>query len=478
MISQRARLFIKNIVRVVGANLSRIVTSFILTLLLPKLLHVEDYGYWQLYIFYGSYLGYSALGWSEGTLLKYAGEDYDGLDGRALSSQFWNLAVYEALFVTAAFLLGRAAIADPRKFLALALALAHNWVLVLKGQLQMILQATNRFSEYARGYTGERILYFVLVIACLMLGRRNFFFIALMEIISTTVLLIVLMFSCREVTFRKPLSLKKSLPLTRELIRMGISIMLASVAGMLIIGIVRFAIEEHWGTVVFGKVSLSLSMANMLITCISAVGVVLYPMINRADRDKLFAFYKPARTCMTALMYGLLLFYVPGKMLLGMWLPQYRESLNYLAVLFPLCIYEARTSVLTVTYLKALRREKDILWANLGVMLLSLLTTFITVHVLGSLDLAVLSIIVLYAVKGIVMEALLARHMPLRLGREHVLEAALTLAFILSNALLPNGAATVTYLAAYIIWLLLQRRNVVSSVGTLRDLMMEGEQAA
>ena len=66
----KVRQFLKNIIGAVGANVVRLMISIILTLLLPKLMGLEQYSYWQLYLFYGTYLAYSSLGWCEGIMLK------------------------------------------------------------------------------------------------------------------------------------------------------------------------------------------------------------------------------------------------------------------------------------------------------------------------------------------------------------------------------------------------------------------------
>lgn len=476
-LKQKVRQFIRNVGYAAGASLSRIITTFFLTLLLPKFLTVENYGYWQLYAFYNSYLGYLSLGRSEGMLLKYGGERYEDLDGRMFSSQFWILALQEILFIGAAFFLGNAFISDPMKLLVLKLSLTYIFVQILKHQLLMILQATSRISEYARCYAGERILFFVIALLCLALGYRDFRYIACGEIISVTVVLGFSAFLCREVTFRKPLSVRDSLPVTGELTRIGISLMVAELASQLVIGIVRFSIEEHWGIAVFGKISLSLSMANMLITCISAVAVVLFPMLRRTDQNKLFDIYVPSRTCLTVVMYGLLLFYIPGKKILMLWLPQYGDSLRYLAILFPLCVYETRTSVLALTYLKTLRAERDIMKANVIAVLGSLLITFCTVGILGNLDLAVFSILVLYALKAVITEAFLSRHMPLHLGWDHLTEGVLAVLFIFCNWSLSDGAAFLGYLAAYLVFLTVRKKEVEQSIRVIKGYVVEGGNA-
>lgn len=468
--NEKAVRFLKNVGYAVGANVSRIVTTFFITLLLPRLMTLEDYSYWQLYGFYGIYLTHSSIGWCEGTYLKYGGADYRELDGRKLASQFWNMAVYEGIFALVCgglflpFLSGF-------KLQAFGLSLVYMWAYILRYQLQTVLQATGKIGAYARIFTGERLLNFLLVMACILMGTLNFQMIAGAEIVSNLCMLAAAMYMCREVTLRPLLPLKESLKETKELIAMGYKLTLAGLASQLIIGIVRFAIEQRWGTLVFGKISLSFSMANMMITCISAVSIVMFPMLRRADGDTLKALYQPVRTCMTVFMFGLLACYAPAKAVLGMWLPKYADSLRYLAILFPLCVYETRNMVLVWTYLKTVRRQQDILRGNLAAVAVSLVSTAVTVGLLGNLELAVISIIALYGVKAVCTETLLMRHMGLTQGKNHVLEAMLTAVFVCVSWRLPGMAAFFAYVGAFGLYVVLGRRKIGAAVKAVKDMV-------
>ena len=55
------------------AYISQIVSTLVsicFTLLVPKILGVEGYGYWQLIVFYSTYLGIFYLGINDGIYLK------------------------------------------------------------------------------------------------------------------------------------------------------------------------------------------------------------------------------------------------------------------------------------------------------------------------------------------------------------------------------------------------------------------------
>ena len=57
---------VKNMSYTVGSNVLTTFIGAIMVLIVPKLVGVESYGYYQLYLFYTSYVGVSYLGWCDG----------------------------------------------------------------------------------------------------------------------------------------------------------------------------------------------------------------------------------------------------------------------------------------------------------------------------------------------------------------------------------------------------------------------------
>ena len=133
-------LFAKNVFFAVGANISRIFTTLILTLILPKVMSVESYSEWQLYRFYATYLVYSTLGWTEGLYMKYGGVRYQELAKGRISSQIWGIAVHESVFACVALLIGSLLISsgDVKRQLLLG-AVFYMIFHVVLSQLQAVL---------------------------------------------------------------------------------------------------------------------------------------------------------------------------------------------------------------------------------------------------------------------------------------------------------------------------------------------------
>ena len=82
---------------------------------------------------------------------------------------------------------------------------------VTRFQLQTILQASNRIVEYARAYSGERILFLILSAVCIIIGKKNFSVFICAEIVSNSVFLLYAAWLCREIAAAKPCGLREAL---------------------------------------------------------------------------------------------------------------------------------------------------------------------------------------------------------------------------------------------------------------------------
>ena len=167
------------------------------------------------------------------------------------------------------------------------------------------------------------------------------------------------------IVFAPGVRLRTALEEMKANIAAGLPLMFANIASTLILGLGRFTVDRRWGIEAFGKFSFSLSLTNFFLLFISQVSMVLFPALRRAGPDSLKKYYRMLRSGLGILLPAVLLAYIPMKYLLGLWLPQYRESLRYLALLLPLCTFDGKTQLLCTTYLKVLRKERLLLRINL-----------------------------------------------------------------------------------------------------------------
>lgn len=455
----------------VSANFLNFFVSLILAFVVPKFMGVDQYGYWQLYIFYVGFVGFFHFGLADGIYLRYGGAYYNNLNKQLMHSQYWLLVIFE-LFVLITFsIFSLTQIEDTNKSTIIIFTAANCVIFLPKTLLYMILQATGRIQEYARNFIAERFIYLFLIIVFLIFGIDDFRYMLSADIFAKLIALLSINWLCRDIVKNKRISLKSALVEFWENISSGIKLMIANIAGLLIIGIVRFGIETVWDIATFGKVSFALSIANFILTLITALGLVVFPVIKRSNSERLPLYYETFGFLLTELMFIFLVIYYPIKLILSIWLPQYIDSIHYLSIIFPISIFEARSSLLINTYFKVLRKEKSMLLIYLVSVIFSLLATLLIVFYMKNLIFAIFSIVFLVVIKCILPDIYLQKILGMRNFRDLVWSIILTIAFIFCHWHIGSYHGWIIYIALIIIQFISRSTEIKRKIKTVRDLL-------
>lgn len=470
-LNSRATKFLINFSYTLSSNLISMIISTIVTLIVPRLIGVEEYGFWQLYLFYSAYVGFFHFGWNDGIYLRYGGNDYDELDKRLFFSQFYMLFLLQLILSLILFFISNIFVMDQDKLFILKVIACNMFLSNLRGMLLFILQGTNRIREYATITMIDRILYLSVMVILLFAGFRQYNILILTDIMGKAISLLYAIYCCRDIVLRNVSTFYVSFKESFENINVGIKLMFANIASTLIIGVVRFGIEKSWNVSTFGKVSLTLSISNFLMVFINTVGIVMFPILRRTEDKKLSSIYNTMRDFLMIVLLGMLIVYYPFKLALSAWLPNYVESLKYMAILFPMCVYEGKTSLLINTYLKTLRKEKIILVVNLVTLSISIISTVITTYFIRNLDLTVMSIVLLLIIRCVIAEIYLANILGISVYKDIIIELIMTTVFIISSWYINSWITTVIYGIVYIVYLIVKHGDIKKMIKNIKELI-------
>ena len=455
---------LRNISFTVASNLICLVVSTVITFILPKSISVENYGLFQLYFFYINYTGFLHFGWADGLFLRYGGAYYESLNKQIIGSQYKIYCLFEILFsilfcICVFFYSG-----DGNKkevFFLIGVSIAFN---LPKTFLQYLLQATNRIKEYASLITLERVVYGLFIIAVVTAKKDSFAWAISADLLGKMIALIYALYQCRGILIAKTILCKIVYQDIWENIKVGSKLMLANIASLLIIGIIRWSIERQWDVSVFGKISLALSISNLMMVFIRAVSMVMLPTLRRIDSEKYSSIYNDIKVGLLVPMFGMLLIYYPLNTFLIYWLPDYADCLKYMAVLFPLCIFEGKSSMLVETYLKTMRLEKKLLFSNILTLVFSVLITIITVFYLENLSLAVFGILVIIAFRTSMGEFFLSNKLNINFGKNIFLELGLIATFVVSTWLVSGLKGFLSYFSVYTLFAFANRIKLKNAI--------------
>lgn len=460
--------FKNNIFFAFGAQTVSMLMSIMMSLFVPKLLNVTNFGYWQLFIFYYGYVGFFHFGLNDGVYLKYGGVEYNKLDKDLIGSQFKMGAFFQSIFALLIMLFAFFFIKDNnRQFVlyATAIVLVINNVALYLGY---VFQACNETKLFSISVIIDKLIFLITLLFFLVVRVDDFRVYVCLYLFSKTVSLLYCMYKGKEIVFCKCLPFLKTLFEMTGNIKIGINLMLANIASTLIIGSARFIIDGKWGIEMFGQFSLSISMINFVLLFLGQVSMVLFPMLRQVDEKNQSKFYLGIRDALSLFLPLAFVAYIPLRFALGLWLPQYDDSLVFWGILLPICTFNGKMNLLCITYLKVFRKEKSLLYINLVSMVVSCIFAWIGAYVFNSILAVAVLLVLSIALRSFVSEVYVANIMKFNITKDIILETLMVCVFMSASYFLKNHlwyAFGVTLLAyALFVVLNYKKLNVLKMV--------------
>lgn len=455
----------------ISAQGLNVVASVILTLILPKVLGVEEFGYWQLFIFYAGYVGFFHFGINDGVYLLKGGESRQRIDKRGINSQFWMSAAVQVVIscIVMAF-----AVFGPfdeqREFVILmtGILIVINNAGLFFG---FVFQAMNETKLFSTSVVLESLALLVCLAVLIVLDVHAFQPYVACYVSAKFLRLLYCFWKSRDFIASGFLSVKSTCDMCFKSMRVGIKLMFANVVGSLILGVARFLVDLEWGVEVFSIVSFSLSITSFFMMFISQASMVLFPALRQSTELGVRQFFEAVRDGLNTLLPALYLLYLPIVLILGAWLPDYAESLSLFSLVLPLCIFDGKMDVLGITYFKVLRKEKMLLVINVVVLICSILVSLLSTYVFHSVDLMLIAIVVILGVRELFSEKFIERTLRTSSSRMSAASFALSLLFVALNYCLAAPIAEGCFFAAYLVFLLVFRKDVGRSLRQVRTTM-------
>ncbi len=461
--------FIRNVSYSFMANLVSFAISAILVLVAPKFLDAEDYGMWQLFLFYISFAGCCHLGWIDGIYLRYAGYSIDKLNPEKYSGQYVGLMALESVIGVGIFLFATLCMQDSVQRTILQLSSIFPLLYNLNLFSNFILQITNQIKKYAELVLIERITFLIGILVIITIGIKHFYGFYLVKTLSLVMSCFAGFYICKKLFVYPFDSVHKIFQEAKDNISVGLKLLIANTSSVLVIGVIRYGISEGWDIATFGRVSLTLSVSNFLMVFINAVSIVLFPALKRICSDQLPKLYLHIRDILSLILFLILIFYYPMRLILGLWLPQYASYLKYMVILFPICVFESKVILLSNTYLKNLRKEALMLKINLYAVLLSIIWTIFSVLMIHNLDIAVFGIVLACAFRSFISEFYLAKILNIELQKRIFDDFLLVLTFILSGYFFENFTSTFIYTIVLSMIFYSNRRSIILAINGFRE---------
>lgn len=172
---------------------------------------------------------------------------------------------------------------------------------------------------------------------------------------------------------------------------------------------------------------------NFALTFIMQIGLVLFPALRRLTKSDLKDTYKKFNVRIFYILPLMYILYVPAQYILKLWLPQYAESINYLAIVLPICYFDSKMDLIGSTFLKVLNQQVNLLRINLITIGLSGIICAFAAYVLNDMNVLIIGLVVSIAFRSFLADYVLSHMIGIRITMLDFFDAMLAIVFIEVN---------------------------------------------
>lgn len=308
---------------------------------LPRILSIENFGYWRLFLLYAGYMGLLHLGFADGALQRWAGRPLEHIQPDiwpSLRFLFWQ----QLAIILPGAAIATLALSGPTRFIAVsALLFALVWNTCCL--LQYTLQASRQFAPVAAATAAPTGIFLIVVFLWSLkasLGFRSLIVVYLLAWMCGVIFLWT--------RLRPPLRDGDAQPwaMGRRFISLGWPVVLANFSYGLIQTADRLVVSSVLPIDQFALYSFAASAMFVPVTAIAAISRVFFSHAAAIDKEDHADVYQRASNLLFLAWSLLLPYYFVLDWFTGRFLPKYRLGVPVAGVLLFSVIFLAGIQIL------------------------------------------------------------------------------------------------------------------------------------
>ncbi len=355
--------FSKDLILVLLSNLVTLAGSIVSGMLIPKILGVEGFSYYNIYALYLTYTSMLHFGFVDGILLKYAGREYSELVGK----KFRRFSRFYILFQTvmAAIVILLALIFAAGKYRMAFIFVGVNMLSInVISYYQYVSQDTMRFKELSARKVIQAALKIVLALALWLLVKKGIVsstaadFYILGVIIIDLLLALWYIYTYRDITFGEAAPFGECRSEIFSLFKEGIFLTLSYWLSNLIYVLDKQVVSMFFDETTYGIYSFANKLIATASSFVLAIALVLFPRLKRLSKERIIETFPQGMAAISAVACGGLVLFQPLCLIIERFLGEYTDSIIYLKILFPGLVFMCCINIIISTYFNALNKQR------------------------------------------------------------------------------------------------------------------------
>lgn len=348
------KFLVKSSIGVFISNIFLVISGLLTGFVVPNLMGVVQYGYFETFILYASYTTFFQLGFINGIYLLYGDknlEDYNQEKFRMFFKLFLGIQFFVSLIIA---VIGIVVFKNNTLLVTIVLSLSiYNLSSNVMTYFQIISQITMRFKEYFSRTLFQSLFKVVIVIVVFViffaLGKNDVDYRIYLSLYILLFLALATwyLYTYRDIVFGKSERIRDNWKIIFDIFKKGFPLLIADIIVVLIYRVDRQIINGFFDNKIFGYYSFAYAISALVLTLISSLNTTFYPILKRSKTDH---FTEQSQKFYSIILFATA-FFQAGFFLIAIivskWLPKYYDSLHTLQILFPTMMV---TAVINTAY--------------------------------------------------------------------------------------------------------------------------------
>lgn len=377
------------------SNLSTVVVGIIMTLIVPKFLSIDQFGYFKVFTLYIGFVGFAHFGFNDGILMRYGNYDYEKLPYLMFRLYFRFLVFFQLIIGFLLIIIALYSVNKVHIEIILIAVCVNLIILNLNTFFQFIFQITKEFKIFSINTIIQNVTLLVSILCLGFFEIDSFVPIILAQTGSNLLLFVLYIIKGRNLIFGVASPFKHSINDIISNFQVGIYILAGNLMAVIVINIDKLFVERFFSIKEFAYYSFAVSFLTLIFTFVIAFSNYLYPFLSRVKEENLNEKYNFIYTITLIITSFLLGSYFLIVFIIQEFLNQYENAINLLLILYPSVIFRTVYSLLSTNFYKILKLQKDYNRNNLFALVIALLLN--TIGILLKADIIYICVLNLFS---------------------------------------------------------------------------------
>lgn len=380
------------------SNIVSLLTSISLLSVLPKSIGVEEFAYWQLYLYWLTFSPLLHVGWADGVYVIF------GRFAKITSDPIWDrhnfvryVAFISILTLFVCWILVMVGPEDPVVWVLISMSI---FITNIRAYFYSLMQSQGRLFDFSSNVILYNFSLLVMVMAVIIFLEGQYVYL----IVSDLAARLLTTFTAGYIVSKGFVNKESSGDKIATSFRLGLPLMLAYIGSILNSGLVRGVFTIKWGVIAFGGLSLMMAVSKIFLLTFQPLTLTMFPALKRLEDKDVDSFIFHADYVLSCVLLFFVFLYFLFGLLISVWLPEYSSFVVYYNLLGVFCFFETRFLSIYVPASKAKEEVAVLFVGNLISAMIIAMSCFIFAYIYESPEALVVSVGVSSAFKVLMIK--------------------------------------------------------------------------